>query len=218
MKIKYYNLYLPYCEDRDTLFKAIDKALDIGYQHITLTFSSEEDLNNNLVDSVSNYCSERGIGFSKRYHISQDSVDTSLKRSVRGNILKLRKKIEKKVCIVSVDDTLFKFLTPNDAHKFDLVRLSEPRFRTIVKLLDKPIIFEFLLDPTLIKNNWLRRNLFIVKMLLDKNKLIVSQDPCLDVVFPPQQLAYFIYGLVDEPNFSFNVVSTIPMELISECL
>ena len=218
MKIKYYNLYLPYCEDHDILFKTIDKALDIGYQCITLTFSSEEDLNSNVVDSVSTYCSERGIGFYTRYHISHHSIDTSLKRGVRGNILKLRKRIEKKVCIVSVDDILFKFLTPNDAYKFDLVRLFEPRFRTVVKLLDKPIIFEFPLNSSLIKNNWLRRNLFIIKMLLDKNKLVVSQDPGLDIVFPPQQLAYFIYGLVGEPNFSFNVISTLPMELISRCL
>jgi|GEM_PF-4013608 hypothetical protein len=218
MKTKYYNLYVPYYKDHDILFKAIDKALEMGYHHITLTFSSEEELNNKVVDSVSNYCSEHGIGFSTRYHISHDSIDTSLKRGVRGNILKLRKRIEKKVCIVSVDDSLFKFLTPNDAHKFDLVRLFDPRFRTVVKLLDKPIIFEFLLDPNLIKNNWLRRNLFIVKMLLNKCKLIVSQDPSLDIVFPPQQLAYFIYGLVDEPNSSFNVVSTLPMELISKCL
>ena len=217
MKIKYYNLYLPYCEEHDILFKAIDRALKMDYHHVTLTFSSEDDINNRVVDKVSNYCSEHGIGFSTRYHISHESVDMGSKRA-RGNILKLRRRIENKVCIVSVDDFLFNYLTPNDAYKFNLVRLLDPRFRTVIKLLDKPVIFEFLVNPTLIKNNWLRRNLFIVKMLLDKNKLVVSQDLTQNIVFPPQQLAYFIYGLVDEPNFSFNVISTLPMEMISECL
>ncbi len=216
MKIEFYNVYTAYHKDHTLLFEAIDKLVELGFNNIILTFSREKDLTNENIEEVMRYCSKKGVGFSTRFHISEKIVEDTGK-GIRGKILRIRNRVAKKVCIVSVEDTLFKFLTPNDAYKFELIRISDPKFRIVVKLLDKPPLFEFVVDRSTLKENRLWRKLFIIKMLLNKNKLVISQNIYSNTIYSPLHLAYFIYGLVDDVNFSYNVISTLPMELIAKC-
>jgi hypothetical protein len=217
MSDRYYNLYLPYNTEEEAMFTAIDKLIKLGFTHIALTFDSIDLLDSSRIEPIMKYCNNRKMGLSLRFHISKDIIDKKGDKKPRNTIMKLRRKISKKVCITSIDDALFQFLTPNDSYKFDIILLKNPSFKMLLKLIDKPILFELMVNKSLTRESWLRRRLFMIKILLEKNKIVVSQDVYSKVLYPPKQLVYFIYGLVGDQNISYNLVSTLPMELINKC-
>ncbi len=211
-----YNLAIKYDLGIKNITNLLKKFIELGYNRFAIIYNTINKLQNHeeIINQI--YSTVDGdYKIFSRFHISRESFSRN-RTITRGDILKLRRKAYKKACILSIDDYFFKrHLNPNDSLKFNLITLSSPTFKMIIKLSKKPILFEYLINKETVSYNWLTKKLYIIKLLLEKNKLIVSPQHSL---YSPLQIAYFIYGVTGFYNYSINVVSTLPIKLVEQCI
>ncbi len=212
----YYNLAIKFTSDTEGLKNMLETFVKIGYNRFAIIYdnprdlSKHEQLKHTLLTSI-----EGDFKVFSRFHVSLNSFKDKTEVN-RGDIFRLRRKIFEKACIVSIDDIFFKkTLNPNDSLKFNLISINSPTFRMLIKLIKKPILFEYQISKKTVNLRWLSKRLYLLKLLLDNEKLIVSTGHS---IYSPTQVASFIYGLVGYNNFSYNVISTLPIKLVEKCV
>lgn len=213
----FYNLGLKSNTNINNLTKLVKAFIQLGYNRFAIIYDDykelgkHEELANHLYSTI-----DDNFLIYPRFHISINTYSKPLKKIGRGDIHRMRRRVRGKACILSIDDYFFKnMLNPNDTHKFDLITLVSPTFKSLIKLIKKPILFEYLVSRDTVNHSWLFKRLHIIKLLLDNDKLIVSPGNSL---YTPLQLANYIYGILGYNFFSYNVVSTLPIKLTEECL
>ncbi len=209
---KFYNLYVPY--EKTKIYKYIDIFSSLGFSGLGIVFSDERIINSSEVNKILSYCNTLGIKCYPRFHITSRVIMGLDEKTRKKMIFKLRNKFLSRKYIISIEDTLLPILTANEALKFHIITIVNPFFRKIIKLVNKPILFEYIPSEKLLSNSWLRKKLFILKLFVNKNILLISQDPSTNPLFPPKQISFFIYGLLGFSNISYNVVSTLPMKVV----
>ena len=216
MKTRFYNLYIPYKKGKTSEY--LDNFLNLGFSGFSIVFDNPLAINFSELEDILRYCNKIGVDCCPRLHITSKAIEKSGERNYKKLIFRLRNKFSEKKYIVSIEDSLLSVLTPNEALKFNVITIVTPFFRKIIKLIDKPILFEYIPGRKTLSNSWFRKKLFILKLLLNKNMLFISQNPIIHPIFPPNQISFFIYGLVGDSNVSYNVVSTLPMKvMINSC-
>lgn len=212
MKSRFYNLYVPFKKTK--VQEYLDSFFYLGFSGFAIVFDNPSTISLSELNNILYYCNKIGVDCYPRFHITSKTVRESNERNYKKQIFKLWSKFSEKKYIVSIEDSLLPILTPNEALKFDIITIVNPLFRKIIKLIDKPVLFEYIPSKKVLSNSWLRRKLFILKLLLNKNMLFISQNPTINPIFPPNQISSFIYGIVGDNNMSYNVVSTLPMKVI----
>lgn len=212
----YYNLALKFTPDIEDLINIVENFVKIGYNRFAIMYDDPKDLSKHMQLKQSLLTNIKGdFKVFSRFHISLNCFKNKTKVN-KGDIFRLRHKILEKVCIVSIDDIFFKkILNPNDSLKFNLITINSPTFRMLIKLIKKPVLFEYRISKKTVDPKWLSKRLYLIKLLLDNEKLIVSTGHS---IYSPTQVANFIYGLVGYHNFSYNVVSTLPIKLVEKCV
>jgi len=212
----YYNLAIQFTPNIEDLIDIVENFVKIGYNRFAIIYGNPKDLSKHdqLKHSLQTNINGDFKVFS-RFHISLNSFKDKTEVN-RGDIFRLRRKAVEKVCIVSIDDIFFKkILNPNDSLKFNLITINSPTFKMLIKLIKKPVLFEYQISRKTVNPKWLSKRLYLLKLLLDNEKLIVSTAHSL---YSPAQVANFIYGLMGYNNFSYNVVSTLPIKLVEKCV
>lgn len=216
MKNRFYNLYIPFKKTK--IHEYLDDFLNRGFSGFAIVFDDPLAIDFSELKDILRYCNKIGIDCCPRLHITSKAIEKLGERNYKKLIFRLRNKFSEKKYIVSIEDSLLSILTPNEALKFDAITVATPLFRKIIKLIDKPILFEYVPSKKILSNSWFRKKLFILKLLLNKNMLFISQNPVIHPIFPPNQISFFIYGLAGDSNISYNVVSTLPMKVMAKCL
>lgn len=216
MKNKFYNLYVPLRKKK--LNKHLSRLHELGYSVFALVLHDLMDTKFIEMNDIYAMCNEIGVECYLRIHITSNLIyGSSDMKNYKKLIFRLRNSFSKKGYIVSIDDSLLSSFTPNETLKFDIITISNPLFRRIIKLIDKPILFEYIPRERVLTESWLKHKLYILRLLLNREKLLISQNPYEYPVFPPSQISFFIYGLAGYENMSYNVVSTLPMQVINRC-
>ncbi len=214
----YYNLGVKYADDSEEMLERVSSFIEIGYNRIAILYESWESVANHdeIVETILEKYPEMDILILPRFHISGTIFSKRNDSVSRRDIFKIRSRAIRQRCIVSIEDTFFnKPLNPNDAPKFDIITFHGVGFKKLVKLLKKPVIFEFLVSKKTVNPKWLMKRLHLLKMLLDYHKLMVSSS---STPYTPIQLANFIYGIVGYNSFSYDVITTLPLKVVEKYL
>lgn len=207
-----YNLFLEYIENLDLLYEKIRSYVDVGYNGFCIVFKKINDPNKILKDLIKKY-EKDDVKIYSRFHINEESIKLTNVSVSKRNIFKLLNKARKKnFTLVTIDSNYLNMFNPNEIIKFNLVTItSGVSLYTLSKLIKKPIMFEFIFDEKSLNLFPSFKEIRVLKILLKHNKLIVS-TPLYP--FTPLQISAAIYGLASIKNFSYNVVSTLPLKVI----
>jgi len=207
-----YNLFLEYIENFDLLNEKIRSYVDVGYNGFCIVFKKIIDPNKILKDLVEKY-KEDGVKIYSRFHINEESIKLSNFKVSKKDIFKLLYKARRKgFTLVTIDSNYLNMFNPNEIIKFNLVTITGGfSLYILFKLIKKPIMFEFLFDDKTLNLFPSFKEIRVLRVLLEHNKLVVSTP---FYPFTPLQISAAIYGLASIKNFSYNVVSTLPLRVI----